>query len=233
MPGFLLRRRVICFNPGPLVIWCSVNDTILNHSPFRKVFQVHCHLSEIFYRNLLTNGKRSRCSWKIILAYIKGMDRFDSFLTDTFKTWLTPCIPFIWPSIWRKLLLDGLFMQVPKVSALERIHFMSQTENYLIIVDRSTHGFHRITSIFFVMFMFTSLFFIVYFILLNVRIKGFVLSLDCHKTPLFGKYGKFSLRRTRMGAAQSVRLRVMSVFLRVKHWIDDRTNKDNIRILTL
>ena len=53
---------------------------------------------------------------------------------------------------------------------------------------------------------------------LNVGIKGFVysLSLYCHLLPLFGKYSKFSPRWAPMGAAQSVRLRVMSVFLRVK-----------------
>ena len=155
MPGFLLRRRVISFNPGPLVSWCFANDTILTHFPFRKLFQIRCHLSEIFYWNLLTNGKRSICSWKIMLAYIKGMDwilsakilnTFDSFLTDTFKTWLTPCIPFIWPSIWRTLLLDRDLRQVPKVSLQEGIYCMSKRENCLIIVDRSTHVFHRITS---------------------------------------------------------------------------------------
>ena len=54
--------------------------------------------------------------------------------------------------------------------------------------------------------------------MINVGIKGFVysLSVDCHLLPLFGKYSKFSPRWAPMGAAQSVRLRVMSVFLRVK-----------------
>ena len=49
---------MICFNPGPLVIWCF-DGTTLTHSSFRKRFQVQYHLSESFYRNFLTNGKRS------------------------------------------------------------------------------------------------------------------------------------------------------------------------------
>ena len=46
--AFLLRRKVICFNPGPLVIWCFGNGTTLTHSSFRKRFQVQYHLSEMF-----------------------------------------------------------------------------------------------------------------------------------------------------------------------------------------
>ena len=57
--GFLLRRMVICFHPGPLVIWCFANDTTLTHSSLRKHFQVQYHLSEIFYQNFITNGKHS------------------------------------------------------------------------------------------------------------------------------------------------------------------------------
>ena len=41
--GFLLRRMVICFNPGPLVIWCFANGTTLTHSSFQKHFQVQYH----------------------------------------------------------------------------------------------------------------------------------------------------------------------------------------------
>ena len=29
---------MICFNPGPLVIWCFANCTTLTHSSFRKRF---------------------------------------------------------------------------------------------------------------------------------------------------------------------------------------------------
>ena len=60
MPGLLLRQKVVCFNPGPLVIWCFANGTTLTHSfhSFRKRFQVQYHTSEIFYRNFLTHGKR-------------------------------------------------------------------------------------------------------------------------------------------------------------------------------
>ena len=50
---------MICFNPGPLVIWCFTNGTTLTHFSFRKRFQVQYYLSEIFYQNFLTNGKRS------------------------------------------------------------------------------------------------------------------------------------------------------------------------------
>ena len=50
---------MICFNPGPLVIWCFTNGTTLTHFSFRKRFQVQYYLSEIFYRNFPTNGKRS------------------------------------------------------------------------------------------------------------------------------------------------------------------------------
>ena len=57
--GFLLRRMVICFHPGPLVIWCFANGTTLTHSSLRKHFQVQYHLSEIFYQNFITNGKHS------------------------------------------------------------------------------------------------------------------------------------------------------------------------------
>ena len=46
--AFLLRRKIICFNPGPLVIWCFGNGTTLTHSSFRKRFQVQYHLSEMF-----------------------------------------------------------------------------------------------------------------------------------------------------------------------------------------
>ena len=49
---------MICFNPDPLVI-SGFDGTNLTHSSFRKRFQVRYHLSDIFYRNLLTNGKRS------------------------------------------------------------------------------------------------------------------------------------------------------------------------------
>ena len=31
MPGFLLRRRVICFNQRPHVIWCFANGITLTH----------------------------------------------------------------------------------------------------------------------------------------------------------------------------------------------------------
>ena len=57
--GFLLRRMVICFNPGPLVIWCFANGTTLTQSPFRNHFQVQYHLPEIFHQNFITNGKHS------------------------------------------------------------------------------------------------------------------------------------------------------------------------------
>ena len=43
--------------PGGL--WCFANGTTLTRSSFRKHFQVQYHLSEIFYRNFLINGKRS------------------------------------------------------------------------------------------------------------------------------------------------------------------------------
>ena len=39
---------MICFNPGPHVIWCFVNGTTLTHFSFRKRFQVQYHLSEFF-----------------------------------------------------------------------------------------------------------------------------------------------------------------------------------------
>ena len=54
-----LRGKMICFNPGPLVIWCFANGTTPTHSLFQKCFQVHYHLSEIFYQNSPRNGKHS------------------------------------------------------------------------------------------------------------------------------------------------------------------------------
>ena len=30
---------IICFNPGPTVIWCFANGTILTHSSFKNVFK--------------------------------------------------------------------------------------------------------------------------------------------------------------------------------------------------
>ena len=50
---------MICFNPGPHFIWCFANGTTLTHFSFFKRFKVQYHLSEFFYRNFLTNGKRS------------------------------------------------------------------------------------------------------------------------------------------------------------------------------
>ena len=47
------KAEVVCFNPGPLVIWCFANGTTLTHSSFRKRFQVQYHFSEIFHRNFL------------------------------------------------------------------------------------------------------------------------------------------------------------------------------------
>ena len=38
----------------------QINGTTLTHSSFWKPFQVQYHLSEISYRNFLTNGKRLR-----------------------------------------------------------------------------------------------------------------------------------------------------------------------------
>ena len=65
----VLRRKLICFNPGPLVIWCFANGTTLTHSCFRKRFQFQYHLTEMFYRNFLTNAKRSSyCLFYFLVA---------------------------------------------------------------------------------------------------------------------------------------------------------------------
>ena len=55
-----LEAKVICFNPGPLVIWCFANCRTLTIRLFGNVFISQFHFSETFYRNFLTNGKRSR-----------------------------------------------------------------------------------------------------------------------------------------------------------------------------
>ena len=47
------------FQPRPTRYLVFCNGTTLTHSSFRKGFQVQYHLSETFYRNFLTNGKRS------------------------------------------------------------------------------------------------------------------------------------------------------------------------------
>ena len=54
-----LRGKMICFNPGSLVIWCFANGTTPTHFLIQKRFQVQYHWSEIFYRNFPTNGKCS------------------------------------------------------------------------------------------------------------------------------------------------------------------------------
>ena len=72
-------------------------------------------------------------------------------------------------------------MRVPKVSLQEGIYCMSKRENYLIIVDRSTHVFHRITSIP-LSCSCSYLCSLSYCSSWIMCIKGFVycLSLDCH-----------------------------------------------------
>ena len=72
--GFLLRRMVICFNRGPLVIWCFANGTTLTHSSFRNHFQVQYHLSEIFHQNFITNGKHS-----IFLTFYSKWEKTGTF----------------------------------------------------------------------------------------------------------------------------------------------------------
>ena len=47
------------FQPRPTRYLVFCNGTTLTHSSFRKRFQVQYHLSETFYRNFPTNGKRS------------------------------------------------------------------------------------------------------------------------------------------------------------------------------
>ena len=83
VPGFLLRRMVICFHPGPLVIWCFANGTTLTHSSFQNHFQVQYHLPEIFHQNFITNGKHS-----IFITFYSKWEK-----TGTFYWQKHPC-PF-------------------------------------------------------------------------------------------------------------------------------------------
>ena len=56
---FPLEAKGDLFSPRPTCHLVFCTRTTLTHSSFRKRFQVQYHSSEIFYRNFLTNGKRS------------------------------------------------------------------------------------------------------------------------------------------------------------------------------
>ena len=72
MPGFLLRRRVICFNPGPHVIWCFANGTTLTHFSFRECFQVQYQLSEFFTEISLQMVTAQGVLWKIFKKAVRA-----------------------------------------------------------------------------------------------------------------------------------------------------------------